>query len=100
MVASTEAKEEGKAREKKGTSVFDRTFGALLLAGAASASFGVAKEGARERLTGLWGLQRPPQGAAREVTGIALSRFFFLTKGGENVKRECFPLSPRSSFLG
>lgn len=68
MVASTEAK------KQKEPIFFDPTFCAPLLAGAASASFGVAKAGPRDRLTGLWGLARPPQGAAREVNGIV--RFF------------------------
>lgn len=61
-------------RERDSFFSFDRTFEAPLLAGAASASFGVANEGVSERLTGLWGLQRPPEGT---VNSIALSRFFF-----------------------
>ena len=55
---------------QKEPSFVDRTFGAPLLAGTASASFGVANEGPRARLTGLPGLARRAGGPAREVNGI------------------------------
>ena len=55
----------------------------LLLAGTASASFGVAKEGVRDRLTeGLRrgpprGLGRPTEGAGREVSDDDIALHFF-----------------------